>query len=57
LLATPYLLLNACAPVVIALVIEYGGYDAAQNLMFAVGIVAIITLEVLIRWHGRGQLA
>jgi predicted MFS family arabinose efflux permease len=57
LLATPYLLLNACAPVVIALVIEYGGYDAAQNLMFAVGIVAIMTLEVLIRWHGRGQLA
>jgi predicted MFS family arabinose efflux permease len=57
LLATPYLLLNACAPVVIALVIENGGYGAAQNLMFAAGIVAIMTLEVLIRWHGRGQLA
>ncbi len=57
LLATPYLLLNATAPVVIALVVERWGYGGAQNLMFAVGVIAIITLEVLIRWHGRRQPA
>lgn len=53
LLATPYLLLNASAPVVIALVVQHGGYPLAQNLMFAAGVIAIMTLEVLIQWHRR----
>jgi hypothetical protein len=57
LLATPYLLLNATAPVVIALVVERWGFGIAQNVMFAAGLVAIITLEVLIRWHRQRQQA
>jgi predicted MFS family arabinose efflux permease len=55
LLATPYLLLNATAPVVIALVAERWGFSMAQAILFAAGSIAIITLELLIRWHGRLQ--
>ena len=53
LLATPYLVLNACAPVVIAMVVDRWGYGVAQNLMFAAGLIAIVTLELLIRWQRR----
>jgi predicted MFS family arabinose efflux permease len=55
-LATPYLLLNATAPVVIALVIERWGYGAAQDIMFAAGMLAMVTLEALIYWNGRRQV-
>jgi predicted MFS family arabinose efflux permease len=57
LLATPYLLLNATAPVVIALVVERWGYGVAQSILFFAGMIAIAMLEVLIRWHGRRHRA
>jgi predicted MFS family arabinose efflux permease len=57
LLATPYLLLNATAPVVIALVVERWGYGVAQNILFIAGMIAIFTLEGLICWHSRRNTA
>jgi predicted MFS family arabinose efflux permease len=56
-LATPYLLLNATAPVVIAAVVERWGFGAAQNIMFAAGLVGIVTLELLIWWRARRRTA
>jgi predicted MFS family arabinose efflux permease len=53
LLATPYLVVNASAPVVIAMIIERWGYDAAQFVMLAVGLIGTAMLEVLIRWNRR----
>jgi predicted MFS family arabinose efflux permease len=55
LLAAPYLLLNATAPVVIALVVDRWGFGVAQTVMFAAGAIAILVLEVLIRWHSRRE--
>jgi predicted MFS family arabinose efflux permease len=57
LLATPYLLLNASAPVVIALVVERWGFGVAQTVMFVAGVIGILTLEVLIAWHNRRATA
>jgi predicted MFS family arabinose efflux permease len=53
LLATPYLLLNATAPVVIALIVERWGYGVAEAVMFVTGLVGLVTLEILIRWQNR----
>jgi predicted MFS family arabinose efflux permease len=51
-LATPYLILNATAPVVIAAVVDRWGFGVAQQTMFAAGLIGIVTLEVLIRMRG-----
>jgi MFS family permease len=51
LLATPYLLLNATAPVIIAIVVERWGYPVAQTAMLVAGLLASVTLAILTRWH------
>jgi MFS family permease len=51
-LAVPYLATNAIAPLAFALIIDRAGYAVGEWVMLAAGLVAVVSLEVLIRWHG-----
>ena len=57
LLATPYLLINAIAPVAFAVVIDFGGYTLGQWVLFGFAVVSLIAMEVLAVWYRRLQLA
>lgn len=52
-LATPYLLLNALAPAVFALVIEAGGYRLGIWVLLAASLIAALAMEVLAWWYSR----
>ncbi len=52
-LATPYLVLNAVAPMVFALVAEAFGASAATAMLLAVGLLAWISIEVMAFWYRR----
>ncbi|MGF1650622.1 MAG: MFS transporter [Hyphomicrobiaceae bacterium] len=53
LLATPYLLLNALAPLVFALLVEAAGYDIATGALLAVVALGALAMEVLATWHRK----
>ena len=53
LLATPYLLMNATAPVLLAALTERSGFAAGEWLMLGTGIVAVVAMEVMAAWHRR----
>ncbi len=53
LLATPYLILNALAPAVLAVVIDVSGYPAAEMLLLGVGLVATLSMEMMALWYRR----
>ena len=53
LLATPYLLMNATAPVLLAALTERSGFAAGEWLMLGAGIVAVVAMEVMAAWHRR----
>jgi predicted MFS family arabinose efflux permease len=53
LLATPYLILNALAPAILAVVIDLGGYAAAEALLLGVGLIAALAMEVMAVWYRR----
>ncbi len=53
LLATPYLLMNATAPVILAALIERTGFVVGEWLMLAVGLVAVVAMEVMAAWYRR----
>ncbi len=52
-LATPYLLLNAVAPAVLAVVIDAWGYEGAEKLLIAVGLVSLVAMEAMALWYRR----
>ncbi len=52
-LATPYLLINALAPVVFAMVIDWGGYEAGRWLLFAAALISLLAMEVLAYWYRK----
>jgi hypothetical protein len=52
-LATPYLLINALAPVLFAAVIDWGGYIAGQWLLFAAALVSLAAMEFMTAWYRR----
>ncbi|MEZ5842169.1 MAG: MFS transporter [Hyphomicrobiaceae bacterium] len=54
-LATPYLILNALAPVLFAVVVEWGGYGLSTWLLIAFALIATSAMEVLAWWYGRRQ--
>lgn len=53
LLATPYLLINALAPVAFAVVIDYGGYPLGEWVLFAFAVISLVAMEVLAIWYRR----
>ena len=56
-LATPYLLLNAIAPLAFSLIVDRIGIDGGVIVMIAVGLLASVSMEVMARWYGRQSTA
>jgi MFS family permease len=52
-LATPYLVMNALAPTLLALVIDVGGFRAAEALLIVAGLLAVAAIELMAAWHRR----
>ncbi|MEM6499196.1 MAG: MFS transporter, partial [Pseudomonadota bacterium] len=52
-LATPYLLINAVAPLAFALVIEYGGYELGQWTLLGFALISVTAMEILGIWYNR----
>ncbi len=52
-LATPYLLLNAVAPMVFAVLAERYGYTVSTQVLLAVSAMAAIAMEVMAAWYRR----
>lgn len=52
-LATPYLLINAVAPLAFAIIIERGGYDLGQWVLFGFALISLVAMEALAIWHRR----
>jgi MFS family permease len=50
-LATPYLLMNAIAPTVFALIVDAWGYTTGVGVLLAVGIMVMLAIELMARWH------
>ena len=51
LLATPYLLTNATAPVILAALVERTGYLVGEWVLFAFAVVAIAAMEAMALWY------
>lgn len=51
LLATPYLLTNATAPVMLAALVERTGYQIGIWVLFGAGLVALAAMEVMAIWY------
>ncbi len=54
LLATPYLLVNATAPLVVIALVERTSFSTGSYVMLAAGAVATIAMEVMSAWY-RGR--
>ncbi len=52
-LATPYLLLNAVAPAVFAVLLDLWGYGVAEAVVLGVGAVSAIAMEIMSSWYRR----
>ncbi|MGI9520566.1 MAG: MFS transporter [Hyphomicrobiaceae bacterium] len=52
-LATPYLLINAIAPLAFAVVIEHGGYNLGQWILLGFALLSLAAMEVLVVWYRR----
>ena len=50
-LATPYLLMNATAPVILAALIERTGFAIGEWVMLGVGVVAMVAMEAMAAWY------
>lgn len=50
-LATPYLVMNALAPALLAVVIDVAGYPAAGVILVFAGLLAAVAIEVMAAWH------
>ena len=53
LLATPYLVLNALAPVAFALIVERWGYSGGTAVLLGLAIAALAAMEGLALWYRR----
>jgi predicted MFS family arabinose efflux permease len=52
-LATPYLVLAAAAPAVLAIVVERFGYGTAEAILLVAGLLSLASMEVMALWHRR----
>jgi predicted MFS family arabinose efflux permease len=55
LLATPYLLMNASAPVLLAALIERTNFEVGEAVLFGAGLVALAAMEIMAAWYRRLQ--
>lgn len=53
LLATPYLLVNALAPAVLAVIVDLWGYTAAETVLLAMGLMSVAAMEAMAIWYRR----
>jgi predicted MFS family arabinose efflux permease len=51
LLATPYLIMNASAPVLLAALVEQTSYVAGEWVLLASGVVAVAAMEIMAVWY------
>lgn len=56
-LATPYLLVNALAPAVLAVVVDLWGYTVALSVVLAAGLVSSGGMEIMGFWYRRRRRA
>jgi hypothetical protein len=56
-LATPYLLINALAPLAFALIIDHGGYVVGQWVLFGFAVLSLVAMEALVIWYERRRPA
>lgn len=56
-LATPVIVMNATAPMLFAMVVDAGGWRAAQWLLLACAVGSWIAIEVMARWYERRRPA
>jgi hypothetical protein len=52
-LAAPYLLVNAMAPVALAVAIDHWGYPAAEAIVLAAGLLSTLAMEIMSAWYRR----
>jgi MFS family permease len=50
-LAAPYLVMNALAPAMLAVVIDLAGYTAAEVVLVISGLLAVAAIELMAAWH------
>lgn len=56
-LATPYLLVNALAPAILAVVVDLWGYTAAEAVVLAAGLLSAGAMEIMGIWYRRRHKA
>jgi predicted MFS family arabinose efflux permease len=49
-LATPYLVMNALAPVIFAAIIDAWGYEVGELVLFAAGLLTVSAMEIMAAW-------
>jgi hypothetical protein len=54
-LATPYLLINAAAPLAFALLIEKVGYVAGAWALLGCALISLLATELLVFWYERRE--
>lgn len=52
-LATPYLLVNALAPAILAIVVDLWGYTIAEAVVLAAGLLSAASMEFMAIWYRR----
>nr|PZN85669.1 MAG: hypothetical protein DIU57_06225 [Pseudomonadota bacterium] len=52
-LATPYLLVNALAPAILAIVVDLWGYTIAEAVALAAGLLSAASMEFMAIWYRR----
>jgi len=55
LLATPYLLTNATAPVLLAALVERSSHSVGSWVLFGAGVIALVAMEIMAIWYRRVQ--
>lgn len=55
-LATPYLIINALAPLVFSVVVERWGYLVGQWLLFSFALASLIAMEIMTAWYERRSM-
>ena len=52
-LATPYLILNALAPALFALLVDWAGYAAGEIVLLVAALLAVVAMEAMSWWYKR----
>ncbi|MFZ4809568.1 MAG: MFS transporter [Hyphomicrobiaceae bacterium] len=52
-LATPYLILNAVAPALFALIVDRAGYAAGEIVLLVAAVLAVVAMEAMSWWYRR----